>query len=97
MMEANGGFGVEFGPHNRCAAPLPVGLSRLIPVHVTMQTKNMHDDVFRHHGIAVGRLDLAERCIWQRWTGRGWRESAVPAAPIRHPLGRSGTLPLSRR
>ena len=35
---------VEFGPHNRCSAPLPVGLSRLIPGHVTMQTKNMHDD-----------------------------------------------------
>ena len=32
-----------------------------------MQTKNMHDDVFRHHGIAAGRLDLAERCIWQLW------------------------------
>jgi hypothetical protein len=48
MMEANGGFGVELGPHNRCAAPLPVGLSRLIPRHVTMQTKNMHDDVFGH-------------------------------------------------
>ena len=66
-METIGGFGVEFGPHNRCAAPLPVGLSRLIPGHVTMQTKNMHDDVFRHHGIAAGRLDLAERCIWQLW------------------------------
>ena len=64
---SNDGFGVEFGPHNRCAAPLPVGLSRLTPGYVTMQTKNMHDDVFRHHGIAAGRLDLAERCIWQLW------------------------------
>jgi hypothetical protein len=36
-----------------------------IPGHVTMQTKNKHDDVFRHHGIAAGRLDLEERCIWQ--------------------------------
>jgi len=35
--------------------------------HVTMQTKNMHDDVFGHHGIAAGRLDLAERRIWQLW------------------------------
>src|SRR6516165_1988451 len=43
-----------------------------IPGHVTMQTKNMHDDVFRHHGIAAGRLDLEERCIWQLWmVGRG--------------------------
>jgi hypothetical protein len=32
-----------------------------------MQRKNLHDDVFRHHGIAAGRLDLAERCIWQLW------------------------------
>lgn len=65
LIEGNGGFGVEFGPHNRCAAPLPVGPSRLITGMSTMHTKNMHDDVLRHHGIAAGRLDLAERCIWQ--------------------------------
>jgi hypothetical protein len=52
-MEANGGFGIEFRPRNRCAAALPVRLSGLIPGHVTMQTKNMHD-VFGHHGIASG-------------------------------------------
>ena len=38
-----------------------------IPGHVTMQTKDMHHNVFRHHGIAAGRLDLEERCIWQLW------------------------------
>lgn len=58
---------VEFEPHNRCAAPLPVGPSRLITGRVTMRTKNMRDDAFRHHGIAAGRLDLAERSIWQLW------------------------------
>src|SRR5262249_12437884 len=60
-------FGVEFWPHNRCTAPLPTDLSRLIPGHVTMQTKDRHDDGLRHHGIVAGRPDLAERCIWQLW------------------------------
>src|SRR5271165_3309809 len=46
------------GSHNRCAAPLPVGLSRPIARHVTMKTKDMHDDVLRHHRIAAWRLDL---------------------------------------
>src|SRR5271166_5888710 len=47
------------GAHNCRAAPLPIGLSHLIPGHVTMQTKHMHHDVFRHHRIAAWRLDLA--------------------------------------
>src|ERR1700722_14949362 len=47
------------GPYDRRAAPLPIGLSRLIPGHVTMKTKNVHDDVFRHHRVAAWRLDLA--------------------------------------
>jgi hypothetical protein len=44
------------GPYNRRAAPLPIGLSGLIPGHVTMKTKSMHDDVLRHHRIAAWRL-----------------------------------------
>src|ERR1700735_4266301 len=55
------------GSHNRRAAPLPIGLSRLIPGHVTMKTKDMHDDVFRHHRIAAWRLDLAQRRLRQLW------------------------------
>ena len=52
--------------------------------HVTMQTKNMHDDVFRHHGIAAGRLDFgwltrdstpAERLNMAFKSGRTGRES----------------------
>ena len=55
------------GPHDRCAAPLPIGLRRLIAGHVTMKTQDVHDDVFRHHRIAAWRLDFAQRGLRQLW------------------------------
>ncbi len=32
-----------------------------------MQAQHVHDDIFRHHRIAAGRLHLAERDLRQFW------------------------------
>src|SRR5690349_24401076 len=55
------------GPHDGCPAPFSLGLRHLIGGHVAMESQDMHDHVFRHHGIATWRLQFAEWDLRQFW------------------------------
>ena len=50
-----------FRANDRGAAPFFPGLRRRVAGHVAMETKHVHDDVFRHHWVSAWGLDFAER------------------------------------
>ncbi len=64
-------------------APFAVGLGRLVTGHVAVKPQYVHDDVFGHHRIAAGGLDLAERGLWQSWMVD---EGFDPGRPAEHRL-----------
>ena len=70
-------------PEDRCPAPFPVRLRRLIGRHLAMETQHMHDDILGHHRIAARRLHLAQRDLRQF----GMLDDVIhPGRPAEHRL-----------